>query len=383
MIDNSIHAANFMKQESGEGQLHILLGNPEKCSLESRVLNAATFSSMVICILSALACVTFHLTNDYFVLAVISSGVFSLLYGIGRRNGNHIQIAWFYLIVNYIIIFYDWLFIGGYSGISLSIALVLACILPILLKGKQLVAALVSTFCLVTDIYAVEMTYPEYMIQNIHSIQYLTQRFVSIIILGAGLSLLVSLVMSSYRFQQEKIRLLTLTDELTNLYNRRFFNQMVNKEINRARRDCKYISLLMIDIDDFKKYNDTYGHHKGDCVLTCIGELLIKTASRASDFAFRLGGEEFAVLFSGLDPGQAKAFSEKIREKIEDLKIEHKQNVSSTFVTVSMGLTTQQPESEMDMQWFYEISDQALYMAKKNGKNQIATIYGIKQMLKN
>ena len=91
---------------------------------------------MVICVLSALACVTFHLPTDYFVLGVISSGIFFLLYGIGRRNGNHIQIAWFYLIVNYIIIFYDWLFIGGYAGISLSIALVLACILTILLRAE-------------------------------------------------------------------------------------------------------------------------------------------------------------------------------------------------------------------------------------------------------
>ncbi|MBC2715630.1 MAG: diguanylate cyclase [Desulfobacteraceae bacterium] len=360
-----------MKQEIGERYLQILLGDADKFSFQNRVLNAAIFSSTVISILGFIACIVIRLPKATFLLAIVSAGAFFALYGIGRWLRNFVWLVWAYLIFNYIIIFYYWLFIGGYTGISLSIALVLTCILPLLLSGRPLFIAFISNCSVVSAIYFIEMMFPEYMINHEPSIQYLSEKFFSIIILGSGIALLVLLVMRSYRFQQEKIRWLTLKDELTQLYNRRFFNQIFPREISRARRDDKSISLLMMDLDDFKKYNDTYGHQKGDHVLVSIGSLLRSLAARASDYAFRLGGEEFAVVFSGHGPQQAGEFSEKIRIKIAELKIKHQNDSAGPFLTASMGLTTRIPDAEMDMNWFYKISDKAMYLAKSNGKNRI------------
>ena len=165
---------------------------------------------------------------------------------------------------------------------------------------------------------------------------------------------------------------LSVRDGLTKLYNRRHFNQIFEQELRRARRDGIYLSLLMIDVDRFKQYNDTYGHQDGDQVLVSISEVLENGTSRASDYAFRLGGEEFALVFSNLDLQKASKFSQSFRLGVEELGIEHKNNSNKPVVTISMGLITKIPESEMDLQWFYNKADSALYQAKQRGRNQLA-----------
>jgi diguanylate cyclase (GGDEF)-like protein/PAS domain S-box-containing protein len=162
---------------------------------------------------------------------------------------------------------------------------------------------------------------------------------------------------------------IAIRDELTSLYNRRYFNTIITDEINRAKRDKKVLSFAMMDVDHFKKYNDTYGHQEGDAVLSKIGEVLNSFTKRAGDFAFRLGGEEFAILFSGVNSDQALLFINSIKKAIEDLKILHIKNTASPVVTISAGLISIMPDEQMSENEIYKRADELLYKAKENGRN--------------
>jgi len=172
-----------------------------------------------------------------------------------------------------------------------------------------------------------------------------------------------------------QIEEIAITDELTELYNRRYFNEVFPKEIQRAVRGRQAISFLMIDADYFKLYNDNYGHQKGDEALAAIGKVLKCSCKRASDIPVRLGGEEFGLIFSNSDAQQAAAFAEAIRNSVEYLKIEHAFNKATGHISVSCGLVTIINQTQKtDMDELYKIADKALYSAKKNGRNQVKQI---------
>ncbi|WP_373073198.1 diguanylate cyclase domain-containing protein [Sulfurimonas sp.] len=170
---------------------------------------------------------------------------------------------------------------------------------------------------------------------------------------------------------KKNIEILSITDELTNLYNRRFFNKTIEKEINRARRDGKFLSFMILDVDHFKLYNDTYGHIYGDTVLKKIGEVLSTNTKRTSDYAFRLGGEEFGIIFSGVNKECSFEFAKKIIKEIEELKIPHEKNSASKYVTASAGLIVKKDESLKDSDNIYASADQLLYEAKESGRNKV------------
>jgi len=172
---------------------------------------------------------------------------------------------------------------------------------------------------------------------------------------------------------KKTIEILSITDSLTKLYNRRHFNVTFENEISRIKRDGKYLSFLMMDIDHFKLYNDTYGHQKGDHVLEKVGEVLNIHTKRASDFAFRLGGEEFGILFSGLNESDALHFAQTVIKSIEDLKIEHCKNSASKYVTASAGLIVSKSEMLRNSKEIYLLTDDLLYKAKQEGRNRVIT----------
>ena len=169
---------------------------------------------------------------------------------------------------------------------------------------------------------------------------------------------------------KKEIEILSITDTLTQLYNQGYFKTVIEREIKRARRDDKYLAFLILDVDCFKKYNDTYGHQKGDEVLQKIGEVLRMYTKRGSDFAFRLGGEEFGLLFSGLNMQQSHAFADKILKAIEALNMEHQENVASEYVTVSGGLVVQKGLEIEEKTSIYKLADSRLYKAKNSGRNR-------------
>jgi diguanylate cyclase (GGDEF)-like protein len=141
------------------------------------------------------------------------------------------------------------------------------------------------------------------------------------------------------------------------------------REINRAKREQKQLAFIMLDIDFFKRYNDTYGHANGDEVLIRVAHTVQHYFSRASDFCFRLGGEEFGIICSVNTYQDTYNQVEQLRNAIEELKIEHKENDASPFVTVSIGITFSDGSETMDV--LYSAVDAELYNAKESGRNCI------------
>lgn len=175
-------------------------------------------------------------------------------------------------------------------------------------------------------------------------------------------------VEEALRREQERVQQLVVTDPLTGLFNRRKFKEAFPLEIRRLRRSGRYLAFAVMDIDYFKQYNDHYGHQMGDEALNRVGQLLLKRCKRATDYSFRLGGEEFGILFLARDPSRARAFVESIRHAIFDLGIDHAHNPVAHGLTVSMGLVVSENPSTIDA--MYKTADQALYRAKAAGRNR-------------
>ncbi|MDZ7818038.1 MAG: diguanylate cyclase [Aliarcobacter sp.] len=163
---------------------------------------------------------------------------------------------------------------------------------------------------------------------------------------------------------------LSITDELTQLYNRRFFNTKIEDEINRAKRENNYFSLLILDIDYFKEYNDTYGHQEGDIALEKVSTVLRNYTNRSSDFAFRLGGEEFGIITT-VDKIKIVEYANHLKNEIEKLQIEHKSSTISNYLTISIGITSKKGADISNSNTLYKEADDALYKAKRNGRNCI------------
>jgi diguanylate cyclase (GGDEF)-like protein/PAS domain S-box-containing protein len=171
---------------------------------------------------------------------------------------------------------------------------------------------------------------------------------------------------------KKRVEQLSITDDLTSLFNRRHYNTVLENELNRARREGVTLAMMLIDIDHFKLYNDTYGHVEGDYALQKVAKVFLEETRRPSDYAFRLGGEEFAILFNVIDEEQARAYSQKIREKVESLGILHAQNSASEHLTISIGLVIKKIEESDTCEMLYLNADRALYMAKSEGRNRVS-----------
>ncbi|MCL2627964.1 MAG: GGDEF domain-containing protein [Oscillospiraceae bacterium] len=163
-------------------------------------------------------------------------------------------------------------------------------------------------------------------------------------------------------------------DVLTGIYNRRYMEENLRRVIKLVSRSGGVLSVLMLDIDYFKKYNDTYGHSQGDTCLRSVAEAITDSLSRAEDFAARYGGEEFAVVLPHADAKGAKMIAEKIIANINALNIPHKKSEAAKHVTVSIGLTTGNVLHGQSYESYLKRADEALYMSKNNGRNQYTYI---------
>ena len=169
----------------------------------------------------------------------------------------------------------------------------------------------------------------------------------------------------------ETLEKLSITDSLSDLNNRRKFDEAIVLEWNRCKRHKVELSIIFIDIDYFKSYNDNYGHQSGDLCIKRIAKILKGSSRRASDFAARYGGEEFVVVLSHIGAEEAYEEAERIRKDSENLKIVHEYSKISKYVTVSLGVYTCIPKMDSSVEEFIGKADKALYMAKKNNRNQV------------
>lgn len=168
-----------------------------------------------------------------------------------------------------------------------------------------------------------------------------------------------------------KFKNLTYIDGLTEISNRRFFDETVKKYYKKALISSNFISLIIIDVDFFKEYNDTYGHIEGDKCLKTIANTLNITVRKNSDIVTRFGGEEFAVILPDTDESGAIHVAVKLKNKIEELKIVNKNSKVNDYITISLGINTIIPSSQNGYESFIKNADKALYMAKKKGRNRI------------
>jgi diguanylate cyclase (GGDEF)-like protein len=168
----------------------------------------------------------------------------------------------------------------------------------------------------------------------------------------------------------DEVHKLANTDGLTKVANRRQFDECLYQEWLRLKRDRLPLSLILCDVDYFKLYNDTYGHQAGDDCLIKVAKAIQHSVRRASDIVARYGGEEFVVLLPNTSEEGAKVVAQLIQSKIEDLRIPHKTSKVSSTVTMSLGISTLVPTAELSKESLIALADEALYQAKKNGRNQ-------------
>lgn len=181
---------------------------------------------------------------------------------------------------------------------------------------------------------------------------------------------------TEHRLAEQQMRILSLQDEVTGVANRRHMNLFLKREWGRAVRDGVPISLVMVDVDHFKRFNDEYGHQAGDQCLAKVARTLRACLHRSCDLVARYGGEEFAVVLPGTPWPGAIHVAEVMRRAMEDLKIPNEGSSVSPYVTLSLGIATLRPEASSTPEDLIALADAALYTAKQEGRNRVE-MYGV------
>ena len=203
---------------------------------------------------------------------------------------------------------------------------------------------------------------------NLGAIDYITKPFNKAI---------VKLRIKNYlnlKIKNDMLEKLSMYDGLTNIRNRRFFDETFEKTFSEIKRDKKSLAVLMIDIDFFKLYNDNYGHGQGDETLRKVAKALEKTIKRASDFVARYGGEEFVILLKDINKDGVEAVANNLLNAIRELKITHEFSKIENYVTVSIGASFYNSSSDITKLELLLKADETLYNVKNSGRNNFAIL---------
>lgn len=171
-----------------------------------------------------------------------------------------------------------------------------------------------------------------------------------------------------------RLKNLSIIDELTKTYNRRFLTEKIADEWYKASRSHKPVSLIILDVDKFKQYNDTYGHLEGDLCLKKVSMILMDSVKRELDVVARYGGDEFVALLPNTDLDGASILAERMRKGVEALKIEHKSSEVSKYVTITLGVASIIPDFHDSHEKLLRLADEALYRAKSKSRNVVVAI---------
>ena len=203
---------------------------------------------------------------------------------------------------------------------------------------------------------------------NLGAIDYITKPFNKAI---------VKLRIKNYlnlKIKNDMLEKLSMYDGLTNIRNRRFFDETFEKTFNEIKRDKKSLAVLMIDIDFFKPYNDNYGHGQGDETLRKVAKALEKTIKRASDFVARYGGEEFVILLKDINKDGVEAVANNLLNAVRELKITHEFSKIENYVTISIGASFYNSNSDVTKLELLLKADETLYNVKNSGRNNFAIL---------
>jgi diguanylate cyclase (GGDEF)-like protein len=177
-------------------------------------------------------------------------------------------------------------------------------------------------------------------------------------------------VAKKLKLANKKLENVSYTDTLTNLHNRRYFNFVYDRELKRAKRNKSYVTFMMLDIDYFKQYNDTYGHVEGDYALKSVAKVLQDTLKRPSDYVFRLGGEEFGILLTETDETHSARLARDICDAVRARQIKHEGSKVNEYLTISIGLVCCVADEALDEQVLITRADEMLYEAKESGRDR-------------
>ena len=266
---------------------------------------------------------------------------FFFIFVFHTKATNQMAFVWFYLypLISFIVL-------GLYSGVILSINLIL-------------VSFILNTF--------------NFNIDGLISIS--TAKMLRIIISYSGV-LFFTFIYEKNRLSLHKnlenaldeLNDLVIKDSLTGLYNRRYMDDVISRLINQCKRSNMELGFIMVDLDYFKNYNDTYGHQAGDLMILTFSNVLKSLIKRKTDFVFRYGGEEFLIILSSTTANSVKEIAGEIITRTEALSIEHKNSPYNIFTVSAGAVFTDTPEKKSLNELIY-LTDLALYDAKKNGKN--------------
>jgi diguanylate cyclase (GGDEF)-like protein len=171
--------------------------------------------------------------------------------------------------------------------------------------------------------------------------------------------------------KNDLLEMLASIDGLTEIPNRRYLDENLSREWRRSIRSGLPLSVLLMDIDHFKRYNDCYGHRAGDDCLKEVAQALVGECERGSDFIARYGGEEFAAVLPGIGKSEAIAFANKLRNAVNSLKIEHRASLNANHITISIGVSTTENGKISAEEVLLEEADLGLYAAKDAGRDRI------------
>ena len=203
---------------------------------------------------------------------------------------------------------------------------------------------------------------------NLGAIDYITKPFNKAI---------VKLRIKNYldlKIKNDMLEKLSMYDGLTNIRNRRFFDETFEKTFNEIKRDKKSLAVLMIDIDFFKPYNDNYGHGQGDETLRKVAKALEKNIKRPSDFVARYGGEEFVILLKNIDKTGLQTVANNLLNAVRELKITHEFSKIENYVTISIGASFYNSSSDITKLELLLKADETLYSVKNSGRNNFAIL---------
>ena len=207
----------------------------------------------------------------------------------------------------------------------------------------------------------------------------MTVLFAAMMIVVAGIIVIFNLIHINLDLNRERniYRNMSIADVLTGIYNRRFLEENMERLIKTLSRSGGKLSLLLLDVDFFKKYNDTYGHGMGDACLRTVANTLAHSISRADDFVARYGGEEFVAVLPNADEHGANKVAERMLKNIRERNIPHEKNDVAPYVTVSIGSVTDTVEHHHTGSDYLKKADEALYMSKETGRDKYTAISGI------
>jgi diguanylate cyclase (GGDEF)-like protein/PAS domain S-box-containing protein len=174
-----------------------------------------------------------------------------------------------------------------------------------------------------------------------------------------------------HKLSEDALQRAAMIDPLTKIANRRHFDTFLEKEWQRAMRNGSALSLVVLDVDHFKLYNDTLGHAAGDVCLQQVAQAIGTHALRVTDLAARYGGEEFVLLFAETEADSACVLAESIRAHVESLQLPHPKSLTSAWITVSIGVATMHPQPADNIETLFVAADRAMYVAKESGRNQV------------